>query len=51
MFIATLIAKFNAWMRYRDHLRELSELSDRELDDIGIARHDINRVARGAAGL
>lgn len=27
---------------------ELSRLSDRELSDLGIARCDINRVARGA---
>jgi uncharacterized protein YjiS (DUF1127 family) len=34
---------------YLDTLRELQSLSDRELDDIGISRGDIQHVAREAA--
>lgn len=46
MFLATLIAKFHTWLRYRDTVRELSRLNDRELDDLGISRGDIEAVAR-----
>ncbi len=46
------IAKFEAWLawnaRYRQTRRELEYLSDRELDDIGIARYDIPMIAREA---
>lgn len=31
---------------YRQTRRELSSLSDRELDDLGLSRWDIDRVAR-----
>lgn len=40
--------KFGAWRRYRDALRELSRLTDRELNDIGINRVDIEAIARHA---
>jgi uncharacterized protein YjiS (DUF1127 family) len=35
------------WRRYGRAVRELSNLSDRELADIGINRCDITRIARG----
>jgi uncharacterized protein YjiS (DUF1127 family) len=41
-----LAEKFGAWRRYQDAVRELSELNDRELSDIGIARDDIDAIAR-----
>ncbi len=34
---------------YRRTYEELLALNDRELDDIGIARHDIRRIARETA--
>jgi uncharacterized protein YjiS (DUF1127 family) len=34
-----------AWRRYNASLKELSQLGDRELADIGISRSDIPRVA------
>jgi uncharacterized protein YjiS (DUF1127 family) len=43
-----LVAIFNflrSWRRYNASLRELSQLGDRELADIGITRSDIPRVA------
>ena len=44
------ILKFlQAWKRYNNSLRELSQLGDRELADIGITRSDIPRVAWDAA--
>ena len=35
------------WRKVRRTAEELRNLSDRDLFDIGISRHDINRVARG----
>ena len=46
--IKTIAEKFAAWRRYREAVRELSQLSDRELDDIGIRRGDIQFVVRRA---
>ena len=46
MFIASLIAKIQSYLRYRETVRELSQLSDRELDDLGIVRGDISNIAR-----
>ena len=36
---------FHAWKRYGSAVRELSNLNDRELADIGITRSDIPRLA------
>ena len=38
--------KLAAWRRYRDAVRELSQLSDRELSDIGIRRGEIETLVR-----
>jgi uncharacterized protein YjiS (DUF1127 family) len=46
MFVATILSRLNAWMRYRETVRELSKLSDRELNDLGIVRSEIDDVAR-----
>ena len=40
--------KLAAWRRYRGAVRELSELSDRDLSDIGIRRDDIETIVRQA---
>jgi len=43
----TSIARlFHNWKRYGDAMQELSQLSDRELVDIGISRSEIPRLAR-----
>ena len=42
----TISEKLAAWRRYRDAVRELSQLSDRELSDIGIRRGDIEIIVR-----
>lgn len=39
---------FAQWRTYRNTVAELNTLSQRELDDMGIARGDIRRIARQA---
>lgn len=47
--LKTISEKLSAWRRYREAVRELSQLSDRELDDIGIRRGDIEYIVRRSA--
>ncbi len=42
----SFFGRFRNWRRYRATVRQLDRLSTRELDDIGISRGDIYRVAR-----
>jgi len=44
----TIAEKLAAWRRYRETVRELTQMSDRELHDIGVRRADIPLVAAGA---
>ena len=44
--IKTISEKLSAWRRYREAVRELSQLTDRELTDIGIRRGDIETIVR-----
>ena len=46
MFVSYILSKVRAYMRYRETVRELSQLSDRELDDLGISRFQIDGIAR-----
>ena len=46
MFVTYILSKVRAYMRYRETVRELSQLSDRELDDLGISRFQIDSIAR-----
>jgi uncharacterized protein YjiS (DUF1127 family) len=41
-----LVRNYRNWRRYRETVNELSRLSNRELNDLGIARGDIPFVAR-----
>lgn len=45
---ARVTEMITAWNDARITRRELNALTDRELNDIGLARGDIERVARGA---
>jgi uncharacterized protein YjiS (DUF1127 family) len=47
--LKTIPEKLAAWRRYRGTVRELSQLTDRDLSDIGIWRGDIETVARQSA--
>jgi len=45
MSLSTVIEIYRDWRRYNARLKELNELSDRELAAIGISRTDIYRIA------
>lgn len=44
--INTVLEKLAVWRRYRGIVDELSRFTDNELNDIGINRADIGRIAR-----
>ncbi|MEP5759516.1 MAG: DUF1127 domain-containing protein [Litoreibacter sp.] len=46
--IDTVVRKYQNWKRFRTTYDELSQLSNRELNDLGISRADIARHARGS---
>ena len=46
VFVTYLLSRIRAYMRYRETVRELSALTDRELDDLGISRFEIENVVR-----
>ena len=45
--LLSLFRMIQAFREYRRNLAELSQLSDRELADIGLGRSDIQAVAAG----
>ncbi|MDQ0475476.1 DUF1127 domain-containing protein [Labrys wisconsinensis] len=45
-FVASVIARYRAYKAYRQRLRELDSLDDREMSDLGISRADIHWLAR-----
>ena len=45
----TIAFKIASWRRYRESVRELSRLTDRELNDLGIGRADIDSIVRQSA--
>jgi uncharacterized protein YjiS (DUF1127 family) len=47
--VLSILKFLQSWKRYNASLRELSQLGDRELADIGITRSDIPRVAWDSA--
>lgn len=49
MNMQTIATKIQQWRQYRASVRELSRLTDRELNDLGIGRADIEFVARKGA--
>jgi uncharacterized protein YjiS (DUF1127 family) len=49
MVLSHIIERVRAYLRYRESVRALSQLSERELADIGVVRGDIDVVARQAA--
>lgn len=49
MFITQIISRVRQYLAYRESVRTLSALNDRELADIGVNRGDIQNVARRSA--
>ncbi|MBH0239006.1 DUF1127 domain-containing protein [Methylobrevis albus] len=45
----SVVKKYQTYVKYQQTYRELSRLSSRELNDLGIARSDIAQLARQAA--
>ncbi len=48
MFTSVILAKVRSYLKYRDTVRQLSNLTDRELEDIGVSRFQIQNLARSA---
>ena len=44
-----LYTRYRRWRRYRETVRELESLSSHELNDLGINRGEISRLAREAS--
>lgn len=51
MALTFLVARIRNWLKYRETVRELSRLTDRELDDLGISRWDIPFIAKKHAAV
>jgi uncharacterized protein YjiS (DUF1127 family) len=49
MIVSWVLSKIRSYLQYRETVAELSRLTDRELDDLGISRFDIESVARNSA--
>jgi uncharacterized protein YjiS (DUF1127 family) len=49
MLMPFVLTKVQAWFTYRETVRELDYLSDKELSDLGISRSDIKEIVRQAA--
>ena len=49
MFLSVVLSSLRRWLRARETARQLNALSDRELSDIGIVRHEIAQVTRKAS--
>ncbi|ODN69748.1 DUF1127 domain-containing protein [Methylobrevis pamukkalensis] len=45
----TIVKKYSSFVKYQQTYRELSRLSNRELNDLGIGRGDIANLARKAS--
>lgn len=44
-----IVDRYRGWRKYRQTVDELTRLSSRELDDLGINRYDIARIARDSS--
>ncbi len=49
MFVTMIAAKIRAFLLYRQTVRELSRLTNRELADLGLTRSEISFIARSHA--
>ncbi|MEH6725804.1 MAG: DUF1127 domain-containing protein [Hyphomicrobiales bacterium] len=49
MQFSSFTESYRNWRQYRKTVGELSRLSRRELDDLGIAPYDIESIARSSS--
>lgn len=49
MILTQVFARIQSWLRYRRNVEVLSQLTDRELADIGLHRGAIEQAARSVA--
>jgi uncharacterized protein YjiS (DUF1127 family) len=49
MLTSLVLSKIRAWIIFRNTVRELESLNDKDLSDLGISRSDIKSVAWQAA--
>jgi uncharacterized protein YjiS (DUF1127 family) len=47
--LSLIMSSFRTFLRYRSNIRQLSQLTDRELSDIGLNRYDVEFAAWRAA--
>jgi uncharacterized protein YjiS (DUF1127 family) len=45
LFVAFLLSRISAYRQYRASAHELSHFSERELDDLGMSRYEIDNAA------
>ena len=45
MFTSFVLSKIRGWLIFRNTVRELESLSEKDLSDLGIRRSDIKAVA------
>ena len=45
MLISFVLSKIRAWFLFRNTVRELERLNDKDLSDLGINRSDIKAIA------
>ena len=48
MIVSWVLSKIRSYLQYRETVAELSRLTDRELEDLGISRFEIDSVARSS---
>jgi uncharacterized protein YjiS (DUF1127 family) len=46
MFARGIVSRIFSWRRYHSNLRELSQLTERELKDVGVSRSNLEYAAR-----
>ncbi len=49
MVISVILSKIRSFFKYREMVRELSNLNDAALKDIGISRSEIMHISRNAS--
>ena len=46
MLVAYILSKIRSFRLHRENIRELMQFTDRELEDLGISRYEVDVIAR-----